>query len=69
MLEAGVSLERGLAACGAMYGKDAALALRTLGYFKGGDLDSLPQKDRNILVAARNRVVEIPEIRLLPGLL
>jgi len=69
MLEASVSLEKGLAACRAMYGKDAALALRTLGYFKGGDLDSLPQKDRDVLLAARNRVAEIPEIHLLPGLL
>jgi Nucleotidyl transferase AbiEii toxin, Type IV TA system len=68
MLAAGVSLERGLAACRAMYGKDAALALRTLGYFKGGDLESLPQKDRKVLQTARDRVTEIPEMLLLPGL-
>jgi len=65
MIAAGISLEKGLGA----YGKDSALALRTLGYFKGGDLPSLPKRDRDILQTARDRVAAIPDVRLLPGLL
>jgi hypothetical protein len=69
MLAAGISLQRGLGAFSAMFGKDSALPLRALGYFKDGDLPSLPEKDRDILRAARDRVAAIPNVRLLPGLL
>ena len=43
MLSAGISLERALGAFAKMYGKDPGLVLRAIGYFKDGDLPSLPQ--------------------------
>jgi nucleotidyltransferase AbiEii toxin of type IV toxin-antitoxin system len=67
MLSADVSLERGLGAFAKMYGKDPALALRAIGYFKDGDLPTLPKSDQDILRAARDRVSEIPEITLTSG--
>ena len=69
MISAGVSLERGLAAFSKMFGSDPALPLRAIGYFKDGDLPSLPKADQDILRAARDRVTEIPDIELKSGLL
>ena len=69
MLGAGISLEKGLAGFSAMFAKDPALPLRALGYFKDGDLATLPNEDRDLLRAARDRVATIPTIRLMPGLL
>jgi hypothetical protein len=67
MLSASVSLERGLGAFAKMFGKDPALPLRALGFFKDGDLPGLPNKDQDFLRAARDRVVEIPDIPLTRG--
>jgi hypothetical protein len=67
MVSAGISLERALGAFGKMYGKDPGLPLRAMGYFKDGDLTSLPEADRNILRAARDRVSEIPEVPITYG--
>jgi hypothetical protein len=69
MLSAGISLEKALGAFAKMYGKDPALALRAMGFFKDGDLPSLPAADQNILRAARDRVSEIPEVTLTYGTL
>lgn len=67
MLSANVSLARGLGGFAGMYGKDPSLALRAIGYFKDGDLSSLPEKHRSILRAARDRVSEIPRTQLVHG--
>jgi hypothetical protein len=67
MLSNGVSLERALAAFAKMYRKDPGLPLRAMGYFKDGDLGSLPNKDQNILRAARDRVSNIPDVVLSYG--
>ena len=67
MLAAGVSLERGLGAFARMYGKDAGLVLRAIGFFKDGDLPSLAKSDQDVLRAARDRVTEIPEVTLMRG--
>ena len=67
MLSAGVSLERALGAFAKMYGKDPGLVLRAIGYFKDGDLLSLPQTDQNILRAARDGVAEIPDVAITHG--
>ena len=67
MLNAGVSLETALGAFAKMYGKDPGLPLKALGYFKGGDLPSLPKADQDILRSARDRVVDIPEVALTRG--
>jgi len=65
MLSAGVSLETALAAFAQIYGRDAALPLKALGFFKDGDLPSLDQADRDLLRNARDRVSEIPEVALM----
>jgi hypothetical protein len=67
MLSAGISLERALAAFAKMFGKDPGLVLRAIGYFKDGDLPSLPETDQNILRAARDRVTEIPDVAITHG--
>jgi len=67
MLEAGVSLERGLGAFAKMFRKDPGLVLRAIGFFKDGDLPSLSKTDQNILRAARDRVTAIPDIALSKG--
>jgi hypothetical protein len=69
MLSARVSLEKALGAFAKIYGKDPGLPLRALGFFKDGDLPSLPQADQNSLRAARDRVKEIPEVAITKGLL
>jgi hypothetical protein len=69
MLLAGVSLETGLGAFSAMFGKDPALPLRALGYFNDGDLPTLSQDERDTLHAARDRVRTIPKVTLIPNLL
>ena len=67
MLSAGVSLEKALGAFANMYGKDPGLALKAIGFFKDGDLASLPKGDQIILRKARDRVSEIPEVRITRG--
>lgn len=64
LLSAGVSLEKGLGAFAKMYGRDPGLPLKAIGYFKDGDLPSLPKADRDILRAARDRVSKIPDIAI-----
>jgi len=67
MLSAGISLETALGAFATMYGQDPTLPLKAMGYFKDGDLPSLPMVDQNVLRAARDRVSEIPEVPLTYG--
>ncbi len=67
LVSAGVSLEKALGAFAKIYGKDPGLPLRAIGYFKDGDLPSLPKSDQDILRAARDHVSEIPEVALTYG--
>jgi hypothetical protein len=69
MLTAGVSLERALGAFARMYRRDAGLPLRAIGFFKDGDLPSLPKPDQDLLRAARDRVSNVPDVQLSNGLL
>jgi hypothetical protein len=69
MLSAGVSLEKALGAFAANYRRDPALSLKALGFFKDGDLPSLPKADQDLLRAARDRVSDVPKVHLLKGLL
>lgn len=64
MIRAGVSLEKGLAAARAMYGHNfqPGESLKAMTYFEGGDLDTLPEEDRNVLVAAASAVRDLPEV-------
>jgi Nucleotidyl transferase AbiEii toxin, Type IV TA system len=67
MLSAGISLEKALGAFAKMYGKDPGLPLRAMGFFKDGDLPSLPKSDQDILRKARDRVSEIPDVAITRG--
>ena len=69
MLSAGISLEKALGAFAKNYRRDPALPLKALGFFKDGDLQSLPKADQDGLRAARDRVSDVPEVHLLKGLL
>jgi hypothetical protein len=69
MLSAGVSLEKGLGVFASNYRRDPALPLKALGFFKDGDLPSLPKADQDLLRTARDRVSDVPDVRLLKGLL
>jgi hypothetical protein len=42
--------------------------LRALGFFQDGDLPTLGQDDRQVLLKARDQVGELPEVQLLSGL-
>ena len=53
----------------ANYRRDPALPLKALGFFKDGDLPSLPKADQDLLRSARDGVSDVPEVRLLKGLL
>jgi hypothetical protein len=67
MLSAGTALERGLGAFVKMYGENAAIPLKAIGYFKDGDLATLPTADQELLRAARDRVTDIPDVTIIPG--
>jgi Nucleotidyl transferase AbiEii toxin, Type IV TA system len=69
MLSAGVSLEKALGAFASNYRRDPSLALRAMGFFKDGDLPSLPKADQDLLRVARDRVSDVPEVHLLKGLM
>ena len=67
MLSKGTSPERALGAFTKMYGKDPGLPLRAMGFFKDGDLSSLPKSGQDILRKAKDRVSEIPEVAVTHG--
>ena len=67
ILSAGVSLEKALGAFAKIYGKDPGLPPRAMGFFKDGDLPSLPKADQDVLRNARDHVTEIPEVPLTYG--
>ena len=69
MISNGVSLPIGLSAFRQMFKGEPAEVLRAIGYFGDGDLGTLSASDRKILGDARDRVGELPEVRLKPGLL
>jgi Nucleotidyl transferase AbiEii toxin, Type IV TA system len=68
MLSADVSLEKALGAFAKMYRRDPGLPLKAMGFFKDGDLPSLPESDRKILRLARDRISEIPDVTIQSGL-
>jgi hypothetical protein len=64
LLAHGASLEKGLGAFAAMFKKDPALPLKAIGFFKDGDLPSLPRQDQDRLRRARDKVTEVPNIQI-----
>ncbi len=68
ILSAGISLGMALGAFSAMFNSDPALPLRALGYFKDGDLSTVPAEAQAQLRAARDHVKAVPDVRLRKGL-
>ena len=66
MIDAGVSLEKGLAAARELFGPafQPSEALKALTYFEGGDLSVLSVHERGILVTAASRVRGLPQLKL-----
>jgi hypothetical protein len=69
LLRLGVSLAVGLGAFKAMFNGEPAAVLRALGFFSDGDLPSLDQADREVLMAARDRIREVPSVSIRAGTL
>jgi hypothetical protein len=67
MISAGVSLSRGLGAFKLMFKGEPSQVLRAIGYFKDGDLGSLAKADQELLRNARDRVIDVPDVRVTPG--
>lgn len=66
MINAGVSLSRGLAAARRMYGQNfqPAESLKALVYFNDGDLGTLTTDEKNVLINAVKSVHDLPEVKL-----
>ncbi len=66
ILRAGVGLESGLAAAAALYNPDfqPSEAMKTLTYFEGGDLASLPPGDKETLIRAVSHLRHIPAVAI-----
>lgn len=62
LVRAGISLEDGLSHLEALFPNsiNPALTMQTLAYFKGGDLDTLPDDVKRDLETAVSRVREVP---------
>ncbi|MBI9084268.1 MAG: nucleotidyl transferase AbiEii/AbiGii toxin family protein [Desulfobacterales bacterium] len=67
MVNAGVSLGKGLASAKRMYGSSfqPSESLKAMVYFEGGDLASLSNETKNILIASVSRVRDLPQVDLL----
>lgn len=66
MIRAGCSVARGLGAARVFFGRafQPLESLKALGYFKGGDLARVPQRDRETLTGAAAAVGELPKVAL-----
>jgi hypothetical protein len=66
MVEAGVSLAKGLASARQMYGPafQPSECLKALVYFEGGDLDSLSEAVKNTLIRASDSVRDLPDVAI-----
>lgn len=64
MLEAGVSLDRGLAAARLLYGSQfqPSESLKAMTYFTGGDLDTLSDDEKKRLIAASIAAGDLPAV-------
>ena len=66
MLRAGVSLAKGLAAARELFGPNfqPSESLKAMVYFEDGDLRTLTQEDKSILVNAVSAVRELPRVAI-----
>jgi len=62
MLKYGIALDEGMAGASALFGKtfQPSESLKALVYFEGGDLDTLSDNERAVLVIAVKKVKKIP---------
>jgi hypothetical protein len=67
MISAGVSLSSGLGAFKKMFNGEPSQVLRSIGFFKDGDLPTLSKADQRLLRNARDQVVEVPEVHVTSG--
>ena len=67
MLQDGADLAYGLAAGQLLFGNNfqPSVCLKALVFFEDGDLESLSNEEREILVSAVNEVSQLPEVQLL----
>jgi hypothetical protein len=65
MLRRGVSLALGLSAFRAIFNGEPATVLRALGWF--GDVPDLAQDDRDVLLASRDAVGDLPHVEIRHG--
>jgi hypothetical protein len=65
ILRSGLPLERGLACARLFYSEfQPSEALKALVYFKGGDLHTLSEDDKQLLIKAVQKVRDLPEVSL-----
>src|SRR5665647_3929093 len=66
MLSVGVSLPRGLAAARELFGPNfqPSESLKAMVYFEDGDLQTLSQDEKNVLVKAVIAVRELPRVEV-----
>jgi hypothetical protein len=66
MLQSGVSLEKGLASAGLLFGRNfqPSESLKAMTYFSDGDLRNLKNTDRHALTTAADQIASIPDISL-----
>jgi hypothetical protein len=66
MLQAGQPLEQGLAAARTLYGSafQPSESLKALVYFEGGDLATLPEETKTVLIQASSGIRSLPDIKL-----
>jgi hypothetical protein len=71
MVQAGVSLAKGLAAARAMFGNSFQPheSLKALTYFEGGDLHLLTSEVKRTLIRAADEVGILPQVQLIDGLI
>ena len=64
MLEAGVSLARGLAGASQMYkgAFQSSESLKALVYCEGGDLDLLTKQEKEVLIGAARQIRDLPSV-------
>lgn len=76
MIDAGVSLAKGLASARQMYGPafQPSESLKAMVYFEGGDLHTLPEHVKETLVSSARTIRDLPEVEIasysltLPGM-
>jgi hypothetical protein len=69
LLAHGVSLPRALSGFRTMFGGEPRTVLTAIGYFEDGDLASLTDTEKKTLLIARDRVRDLPDLTLAPGVL